>query len=119
MGKYDDDELILPTPKQCLPKGYPLPSAKESRKFAPIWKRAFELHVNRHIFNSYGTSDYGPWVKDILDPVGESKNNRYCDCYIRAWLEIMATDKNAKYITTKVKEPTEELDNQYYFDRQV
>ncbi len=77
---------MLSTPKSHLPKGYPLSLDAENKKFAPVFKRAFDIHETAHDF----VADPGP-RKGILSPVkGRTKLSRsqYCDCYERAYQEL-------------------------------
>ena len=76
---------MLRTPREHLPIGFPLPSHEESRRFEPIWERAFEIHANAHDFISPG-----PWQyrNNILAAVEGDPN--YCDCYEHAYQEFWA-----------------------------
>jgi hypothetical protein len=79
-----DKQLV--TPKSHLPKGYPLPSDEEHKRFSPVFTRAFEIHEEAHTF----TVVPGPH-RGILSPVkGRTKISRaqYCDCYERAYREL-------------------------------
>jgi hypothetical protein len=89
---------MLKTPKKHLPKGYPLASTEESKRFEPIFERAFEIHKTAHDFDAnvkkrdkFGnTNEFGP-RDGILSPVlGRSKLSKahYCDCYERAYQEL-------------------------------
>lgn len=85
---------MLSTPKNHLPKNYPLPTAEEDKKFEPIFTRAFEIHKDAHPFGSYvltnNNQELGPRT-GILSPVkGRTKISRarYCDCYERAYQEL-------------------------------
>jgi hypothetical protein len=77
---------MLKTSKKHLPKGYPLANEEESKKFAPIFKRAFEIHRTAHSFNA----DPGP-REGVLSPImGRTKLSKahYCDCYELAYQEL-------------------------------
>ena len=80
---------MLPTPKECLGPGYPLQDDKEREEYRPIWKRAFEIHKEAHV------GDARHNVGNIL-PIRASESitgTPYCDCYIRAWLEVKSADQ--------------------------
>jgi hypothetical protein len=92
---------MLSTPKRHLPKGYPLPSDSDHKKYAPIFKRAFEIHETAHDFDAVKPVKmkagywevFGPRT-GILSPLkGRSKLSKahYCDCYERAYQELKNT----------------------------
>lgn len=75
---------MLSTPKNHLPKGYPLPSPEESLIYEPIFDRAFEIHRRAHDFNRHEFS------AGSLNPVGgPGLGANYCDCYERAYRELL------------------------------
>ena len=86
---------MLDTPREHLPKNYPLPPDEESEKFAAIWDRAFEIHRKSHDFSEKhvveGNKRVYKFSRDSMLPVEGSKGgwNAYCDCYERAYQEIM------------------------------
>jgi hypothetical protein len=94
---------MLPTPKSHLPKGYPLPSDEESKKFEKVWERAFDIHASAHDFGSFlrkenkrGWIDvFGP-REGILSPVKHRtklSQAQYCDCYEQAYQEFKKAGK--------------------------
>jgi hypothetical protein len=82
---------MLPTPKECLPPGYPSCSDNVKAEYEPIWDLAWQIHKTTHKWMGEEADD-GPWVMYILQPVDTftppDRDNRYCDCYIKAWLRI-------------------------------
>jgi hypothetical protein len=87
---------VLSTPREHLPAGFPLPSGKESRKFEPIWIRAFEIHRNAHDFQSQG-----PWqYRDNILAAIEG-DPHYCDCYERAYIEFQMDYERAKRLCAR------------------
>lgn len=96
---------MMPTPKTHLPKGYPLASPEESKRFEKIFERAFDIHETAHDFDSYLRTEMkgfrgmvttlGP-RRGILSPVrGRTKVSKaqYCDCYEQAYQELKSTLK--------------------------
>lgn len=71
---------MLGTPREILGEGYPLPTDEARAQTTLVWGRAFKLHREAHDFTK------GPQREGIIDPYHE--NDRYCDCYIRAYLEL-------------------------------
>src|SRR5208283_3731100 len=75
---------MLDTPKETLGEGYPLPTDAARKATAPIWSRAFAIHEKAHIGDTKYSSGH------ILPVRSEEPNSGtpYCDCYMRAWLEL-------------------------------
>lgn len=90
---------MMPTPKKHLPKGYPLASDEESKRYKDIFERAFKIHETAHDFSSPLVKVKGAWVQyspreGILSLVkGTTKLSKahYCDCYERAYQELKHT----------------------------
>jgi hypothetical protein len=85
--------VILSTPREHLPAGWPLPSKQESSRFEPIWARAFEIHRTAHDFaavkswrDEKGVTQHAGPREGILATSQDDPN--YCDCYERAYQEF-------------------------------
>ena len=102
---------FLKTPREHLPQGWPLPDREESRKFEPIWDRAFKIHRAVHDFTAESKLS-----RSTLSTSEEEEN--YCDCYERAYQEYHLSYEQAKQGIERFKDIFERRPTRYLLETQ-
>ena len=77
---------MLSTPRWMLGEGYPLCTKKAQKDTCKIWERAFEIHETVHLWNDTDAVLPDTARKGTIDPI--TNGEHYCECYLRAWLEL-------------------------------
>lgn len=97
---------MLPTPQEHLPRGYPLPTPEENKRYERIFARAFDIHARAHDFSAVNTwlDEHGITHHDgprtgILSMDSDGPN--YCDCYERAYREF-----DLVFVTKRTADPS-------------